>query len=45
VASRLIDVLVLGATGFFCLELLKDHGAGNTEVLSTVPPEADLPAD
>ncbi len=42
VASRLLDVLILGATGFFCLGLLKENGADNREATIPAPPEADF---
>jgi hypothetical protein len=42
VASRLLDVLVLGATGFLCFGLLKDNGADNREATIPAPPEADF---
>jgi hypothetical protein len=42
VANRLLDVLVLGATGFFCLGLLKKNGADNREATIPAPPAAGL---
>jgi hypothetical protein len=44
-ASRLLDVLVLGATGFFCLGILKDNGANDRDPTVAAPPEAGLRAE